>query len=494
MFWNAQSINNTTKNRLIESFLESNNIDILLLAETFLKPQNRFQMKSFIVHRNDRLHQGHGGVTIAIRSSIKHKLISSLNTQHIESISIEIEVNHNPLRITVAYNPRASTQFKNDLQKLTSSDEQFMIFGDFNAHHPSWNCNYTNTTGKTLYDLQQNSQFLIFNTNEHTHYPHSGQTPSTIDLLLSNSNIHFNLATHYDHFMSDHAPIICTTNTNIRHTQQKNFDYARANWNRYRRIIDEKISDFPIPNNKNEIDIAIEKFTELVQSAKVACIPVKSSSIYSPISANTKQMIQRKNALKRRWQRCTNEHQKQQLKRQLNKSQKIVDFCVRADYNASTAKHLKSFSKGSKNMWQLTKRIKGKTDNNATKVKIEGRPTIGDTDRANCIAKIFEKSHQITSKYKHANDVEVKNTVRSFQLFSRFDCQPPRIEFAELNQIIRSLKPFKAPGPDAIQNVLLKNLPVSAIPWLTDLFNKCNSSSYWPKSFKIASHSNTQSR
>lgn len=240
IFWNAQSINNTTKQSLIEPFLASNNVDILLLAETFLKPKNRFEMKNFTVHRHDRLNQGHGGVAIAIRSSIKHKLISSLNTQHIESLAIEIEVNQKPLRIIVAYNPRASTQFKSDLQKLTSTDDEYMIFGDFNAHHTAWNCKNTNTSGKTLFELQQNSQFVIFNTDEHTHYPHSGQTPSTIDLLLSNSSINFNLATHHDHFMSDHAPIICTTNTNIHHTQQQFFDYARANWNRYRRIIDEK--------------------------------------------------------------------------------------------------------------------------------------------------------------------------------------------------------------------------------------------------------------
>lgn len=486
VFWNAQSINNIAKKLLLELFLESDKIDVLLLAETFLKTNNTFQIKNFTIYRNDRLHRGHGGVAIAIRSSIRHKLFSPLNTRHIETLSIEVETNNNPLIITVAYNPRASIHFKNDLQKMTSSNCQYMIFGDFNAHHPSWNCKNTNTSGKTLFDLQQNGQFLVYNTVDHTHYPHSGQTPSTIDLLLTNSSIRFNLVTHHDLFLSDHAPIICTTNSNVYHTQQKIFNYAKANWKQYRRIITEKITELPTPNTATDIDIAFEKFAALIQSTKISCVPVKSSKIYSPISDNTKHIIKIKNAVKRRWQRCTVGYEKQHLKGELNKLQKLIDLNIRREFNASISKQISSFSRGSRSMWQLTKRMRGKSDNNATKIKIEGRPTIDDNDRANFVAKIFEKSHLITKSYKHDIDTEVKNTVNSFNLFSFFNCKPPQINCNEVQQIIRSLKPFKAPGVDSIQNVLLKNLPIAAISWLTTAFNKCFGLSYWPLNFKIA--------
>lgn len=71
-------------------------------------------------------------------------------------------------------------------------------------------------------------------------------------------------------------------------------------------------------------------------------------------------------------------------------------------------------------------------------------------------------------------------------MFSCLHSPPPQIEFAELQHIICSLKPFKAPGLDDIQNVLLKNLPSTAIDWLTQTFNKCFSLSYWPKSLQNA--------
>lgn len=88
-----------------------------------------------------------------------------------------------------------------------------------------------NTTGKTLFEFQQNNEFLVYNTTDHTHYPHSGQKPSTIDLLLSNSSIQFNLSTHHDHFLSDHAPIVCTTNSGIYHSHRKINNFVKANWN-----------------------------------------------------------------------------------------------------------------------------------------------------------------------------------------------------------------------------------------------------------------------
>lgn len=48
------------------------------------------------------------------------------------------------------------------------------------------------------------------------------------------------------------------------------------------------------------------------------------------------------------------------------------------------------------------------------------------------------------------------------------------------------MKPYKASGPDSIQNILLKNLPTSVIQWLTDLINACFKLNYWPSKFKIA--------
>lgn len=68
----------------------------------------------------------------------------------------------------------------------------------------------------------------------------------------------------------------------------------------------------------------------------------------------------------------------------------------------------------------------------------------------------------------------------------RIECQAPVISKDEIIQILRNLKPFKSPGSDTIQNILLKNLPSNSIEWLTRTINACIKFNYWPTSFKFA--------
>lgn len=96
MFWNAQSITNTSKQIQLHHMLEFEQIDVLLIAETFLKSTHSFDIPNFTVYRNDRIHQPYGGVAIAIRNNITHKTCTQLNTQHIENIAIEININNTP--------------------------------------------------------------------------------------------------------------------------------------------------------------------------------------------------------------------------------------------------------------------------------------------------------------------------------------------------------------------------------------------------------------
>lgn len=56
----------------------------------------------------------------------------------------------------------------------------------------------------------------------------------------------------------------------------------------------------------------------------------------------------------------------------------------------------------------------------------------------------------------------------------------------ELRNITARLRPFKSAGKDGIINILLKNLPTSALEFLLHNFNKCLRKSYWPKSFSTA--------
>lgn len=155
LFWNAQSITNKSKLAQLDYILQSERIDILLLVETFLKPPHSFKLNNFIVYRNDRLTHPHGGVAIAVRDGISHKIRMPFNTSSIENITIEVLINNIPTCITAAYSPKYSIHFANDIQALTSLNTQFLLFGDFNAKHTSWNCKNNNRAGNSLFSTQQ---------------------------------------------------------------------------------------------------------------------------------------------------------------------------------------------------------------------------------------------------------------------------------------------------------------------------------------------------
>lgn len=143
MFWNTQSIRNTE----IAHYLNTNEIDIVLFSETWLKQNHNISIPNFKFYRNDRVVPPHannsrtigGGVGIAIRNSLRHTIIPNINTKVIESIGVEVKDNGNTVRLVSVYfsgkglNNSKLNQFKSDIQILTSSTQNFLICGK-----PSW--------------------------------------------------------------------------------------------------------------------------------------------------------------------------------------------------------------------------------------------------------------------------------------------------------------------------------------------------------------------
>lgn len=241
-----------------------------------------------------------------------------------------------------------------------------------------------------------------------------------------------------------------------------------------------------MPTNTTDIDIAIEQFTSIIQYNRDKYIPTKKTVQRSQISQFTRQLITLKNTIQRQCNRSRNRNEKRKLKSIVNKYQKKISELIIAEHNEHISKKLQNITKGNKKLWNLTKSLKEKSDSTVQKMKINGSADIDDSDRANCLAKTFEKSNSITKSYTHENDDTVKHTVRSFNMFNYATCDTPIINANEVQNIIKSLRPFKSPGPDTIQNVLIKNLPVAAIDYLTAVFNKCLMLNYWPASFKLA--------
>jgi hypothetical protein len=89
MTWSADSI--SPKKHEFFYFLLSNDIDIALINETFLKQAIPFSHPDFRCYRLDR--EGartKGGVAIMVRQSLPHSLLSPFRTKVLECIGISV--------------------------------------------------------------------------------------------------------------------------------------------------------------------------------------------------------------------------------------------------------------------------------------------------------------------------------------------------------------------------------------------------------------------
>jgi exonuclease III len=135
MTWNADSI--SPKKYEFFDFLLSNDIDIALKNETYLKQGTPFSHPDFRCYRLDR--EGartKGGVAILVRQNLPHSLISSFRTKVLECIGISVSSPTGEIHFISTYHPGGRytaediRNFKSDIQLLTSSRTSFFICGD----------------------------------------------------------------------------------------------------------------------------------------------------------------------------------------------------------------------------------------------------------------------------------------------------------------------------------------------------------------------------
>ena len=107
--------------------------------------------------------------------------------------------------------------------------------------------------------------FLHF-PNTPTHYPSTGATPSTLDLILTKGfPSPVNLCVDIG-LSSDHRPVLFELS-----------DFASANWRRYASTIDSDLATAATEQmtTTEDVDDAISLLTDTIRAADAACIPRK---------------------------------------------------------------------------------------------------------------------------------------------------------------------------------------------------------------------------
>lgn len=492
MHWNCQGITTISHSVELHIFMKELSIDILLLNETFLKPNHKFVLPGYDVYRKDRITHG-GGVALAIRSNLKHQLENSIPTKAIENICASVEIGNKKVMFISAYCPSYTADFKTDLDLLTSTRGDFFLLGDLNAQHTSWNCAVSDRAGKALFDHQNQSSYYIYYPYTPTRFPQNiaYRRPSTIDLLLSNSTLPFtDIETHSCKLYSDHLPITFSINSRCNESEKLFPDYRKTNWTRFNRVFESKLNSSILFNNQmsfQNIELSIREFTKLLLETCAEVIPnkkIKGKSLQ--ITALCKQLIRNRNTHRRKFQRCSDPNLKAIYKAIIRELNKLIGLHINNSRNIQWSTFLYKLPIGSKQFWRITKRFKGKNKKKGSLI-VNNREISNNLEKANILADYFAESHLTTLNSRSSMETKVDSVVSSVELDN--DRNNDLSTFTNLEEIIfiiSELKNSKAPGVDNISNTLLKKLPKRAYEVLVEIFNICIQNSYFPKEFKRA--------
>lgn len=487
--WNANGISNFSHLKQLEFLLEREHIQIASLNETYFNENHKPYFKNYYIYRSDRQGARGGGVALIVRKSIQHKLLSVISTHKIENISVEIVINQRPIVITNAYSPKYTTSFENDIRKLISGSKEFIILGDLNAKHSSWNCALNNRAGNVLFNLQQSCNFFLHHTNEPTYHPHQqNRSSSVLDVIISNSTLPMRLNVMGYEIPSDHRPIVCTINHSaVNIIDSSHFDYKQTNWAVFKSYIENRINgSISSYRSRNSIDRELDRFIKLILQARDATTPKVSSSNNYILPKDVIKLIKRRRFLKRKAQRSYLHSEVNFYNQCVKLLSIIINDRIKLYRNRKWNNMLSKLKPGDKSFWKISKHLRGKCDKKIPNLLIGSRQVNTDEEKAKLLADTFSAANNTTTNYKHSVEKLVKSKINSFTREELSIEDAVFTSLDELSIIIHSLKSSKSPGLDNISNLLIKNLPMKAFRLLVTVFNSCIRLNYFPKVFKQA--------
>lgn len=129
-YWNARGVHN--KKDELKVFMKEQDIDVMLIGETFLKPHASFKIENYVTYRNDsKIKQG--GTAILVKKNTSHTPLPEIDTEAIENTAIQIHTKNGPLNIFSTYIAPNSTLQEADIQKTFHNQTATILMGDLNC-------------------------------------------------------------------------------------------------------------------------------------------------------------------------------------------------------------------------------------------------------------------------------------------------------------------------------------------------------------------------
>lgn len=278
--WNARSV--VANKPSLVNYIQNNPTDVIILAETWIKPSTKFSITGYNLVHNSR-NDGKGGVGILISKNFaftKEKINANFNAS-IEICAVHLNVNN--VTIASIYKPPNVIATKRDWDNIFSQFSAPTIFcGDFNAHHSLWGCCSNNNQGNRLVDAIDGTNLVVLNDGNPTRVTSPFQLPSAVDLTLVTSDLvsksHWKILT--DPMGSDHYPISLSFELNIlpnKINPSSKWKDRLADWSVFHTKLESQFANISPDNNDNAKNFTV--LTDAISNAANETMPLRKPFI-----------------------------------------------------------------------------------------------------------------------------------------------------------------------------------------------------------------------
>jgi hypothetical protein len=485
LLWNA---NGLTHNRNdLEVILNNRLIDIALICETHLTPNQRFFIPNYVIHRSDHLDgRAHGGTAILVRSQIAHHLLPTIQHNYIQSTAISIACTSFSFSLAAVYcPPRFSISSNQFTEFFNSLGSRFIAGGDFNAKHQHWGSRINNPKGRNLLASMLTNGYSFLSPPGYTYWPTSQtKQPDLLDFFVqSNVHIHENIE-FVDELASDHSSILLTISTSpILKIRKPTLTPSMMDWDKFKRSIDENINLRTRLHTEEDIENGVEHLVTTIQNSAWSSSPTDYTHVIEnrPRYPNyIRCLIRMKRRARKTWQLTRSPNNRIIYNRLNNELKRLIrEFKTHLHENSIAA-----LNASNRSLWNKTKVILKRHEPSPPLRDQTGSWIVTDTDKA------FHFANHLSNVFKPHPDIFNANHIQEVTdtLVTPLPPSPPvrHITPAEVREEIIHLARRKSPGYDLITAEVLQQLPRKGLVFLTYLFNSIIRIGYFPIQWKFS--------
>ena len=458
--------------------MEKNNHLIAAIQETKLTDKSKaLKTPNYTFVRKDRGVNKGGGLAFLVHKDVNFVLEDTPDSHeqdpHLESLTISIPaINNTKLYIRNVYIPPQSscTQgYEPPLNNLYEGlGETSFTVGDFNAHNALWLSTCTpDTRGNNLADSINGLDYGILNEDQPTRVTNLASTAP--DISIASTNIIPITTWRVDSKLtSDHLPITISLTADFKKSNADNLTFIninKADWPNFTKFTENKFSKARRVTDVHKAEIY---FRNILHRAVDKFIPQgRIPKVYNALPTEAARLIDERDDIRKN---NPADDRIPDLTKEINQQTKIHRKSKWED-------HLSTCHQGTK---QLYDTIKGLGDQ-PPQPKNQGISFNGKTHSNNrTIADNFNSQYTPTSSKKP--EQSLRNTLRNLKKKHR---DPPVIFTPQQTlAAIKKSKSSRALGHDELSPIMLKYLGPFGIKYLTNIYNKCMSSSIIPSIWK----------